>query len=144
MSGHCPGSSSFVDDGLRENYDIIAPILKEKGVPATFFINSATLDNTDMLYRHKASLLVNHVGQLKHQAAISKATALLTRHGICTSNLANSFLSIRYANKHILDELAISFDLDFQGVSRSTAALPDNHPSKELDLTRILGWGSQR
>ena len=28
------------DDGFREIYDVIAPILSDKGIPATFFINS--------------------------------------------------------------------------------------------------------
>ena len=27
------------DDGMRENHDVIAPILKRKGIPATFFLS---------------------------------------------------------------------------------------------------------
>jgi peptidoglycan/xylan/chitin deacetylase (PgdA/CDA1 family) len=102
------------DDGLRETFDNIAPILKQKGVPATFFLNSATLDNREMLYRHKASLLINHLRSLPQQAAISKATTVLAQHGIHTQNLASDLLSIRYANKHILDEVAVSLDFDFK------------------------------
>src|SRR5215472_8978138 len=41
------------DDGLREGYEIIAPILRNKGVPAIFFLNSATLDNRQLMWRHK-------------------------------------------------------------------------------------------
>ena len=111
-----PKKSLFLsfDDGLSENYDIIAPILKQKGVPATFFLNSATLDNADMLYRHKASLLINHLGGLKHQAAILKAKALLATHAVSTADLASGFLSIPYGKKHLLDELATSCDLDLR------------------------------
>lgn len=101
------------DDGLRETFDNISPILKQKGLPATFFVNTATLDNTEMLYRHKASLLMNQLRRLTHQAAISKTTALLAKHGIRTSDPASSLLSIRYANKHVLDEVAVSIDFDF-------------------------------
>ena len=45
------------DDGLREGFDVIAPILKEKGVPATFFINPAFVDNHDLFHRYKAAVL---------------------------------------------------------------------------------------
>src|SRR4030042_2420316 len=33
------------DDGLREVYNIIAPLLLKKGIPATFFINTALASN---------------------------------------------------------------------------------------------------
>ena len=49
------------DDGFREIYDIIAPILLDKGIPATFFISSGFLDNRELCYQHKASLLVEKV-----------------------------------------------------------------------------------
>lgn len=45
------------DDGLKECAEIIAPILYEKGIPATFFINSAFVDNKDLFYRYKQSLI---------------------------------------------------------------------------------------
>ncbi len=45
------------DDGLRSCYELIAPILKEKGIPASFFINPAFVDNKDLFHRYKASIL---------------------------------------------------------------------------------------
>lgn len=48
------------DDGFREVYDIIAPILLRKGVPAVFFINPAFIDNKELFYRCKVSLLIHH------------------------------------------------------------------------------------
>jgi peptidoglycan/xylan/chitin deacetylase (PgdA/CDA1 family) len=45
------------DDGLRECFEVIAPILKEKGVPATFFVNPAFIDNHDLFHRYKAAVL---------------------------------------------------------------------------------------
>ncbi len=45
------------DDGLRECFEVIAPILKEKGVPATFFVNPAFVDNHDLFHRYKAAVL---------------------------------------------------------------------------------------
>lgn len=45
------------DDGFRQCYDVIAPLLLKKGVPATFFINSAFVDNKELMYRNKLSYL---------------------------------------------------------------------------------------
>ena len=45
-----------LDDGMKEIYEIVAPILLEKGVPATFFINSGFVDNKVLFYRHRESL----------------------------------------------------------------------------------------
>jgi peptidoglycan/xylan/chitin deacetylase (PgdA/CDA1 family) len=102
-----------VDDGLRETFHNIAPILKQKGVSATFFVNTATLDNAGMLYRHKASLLIDHLRGLTNQAAISRSTAVLAKHGILNSDQVSALLSIRYANRHVLDEVAESIDFDY-------------------------------
>jgi len=48
------------DDGFREMYDVVAPILIRKGIPATFFINSGFIDNKELFYQHKASILKEH------------------------------------------------------------------------------------
>ena len=45
------------DDGLRQCFELAAPVLKEKGVPATFFVNPAFVDNSDLFHRYKAALL---------------------------------------------------------------------------------------
>jgi peptidoglycan/xylan/chitin deacetylase (PgdA/CDA1 family) len=47
------------DDGLAEMYDIVKPILLEKGIPATFFVNSAFVNNHALFYRYKISLLID-------------------------------------------------------------------------------------
>jgi peptidoglycan/xylan/chitin deacetylase (PgdA/CDA1 family) len=47
------------DDGLSACYDTIAPILLRKGVPATFFLNPAFIDNKALMFRYKISLCLN-------------------------------------------------------------------------------------
>lgn len=49
------------DDGLREVYDIVFPLLREKGVPFTVFVNSAFVDNRDLFFRHKSALLADRL-----------------------------------------------------------------------------------
>lgn len=52
------------DDGLQECHSIIAPILKRKGIPASFFVNPDFVDNASMFHRFKQSILES-VGVLK-------------------------------------------------------------------------------
>ncbi|MBL0307732.1 MAG: polysaccharide deacetylase family protein [Chitinophagaceae bacterium] len=49
------------DDGFREVYDFVAPVLSAKGVPAIFFINPAFLDNRELFYRCKISLIIEEI-----------------------------------------------------------------------------------
>lgn len=72
------------DDGLRECFEVIAPILKEKGVPATFFVNPAFVDNHDLFHRYKAAVL----------------NQIFAKNGIM-ANLQNT-----YADLMSLDEMA--------------------------------------
>jgi hypothetical protein len=45
------------DDGLSECYEFVRPILKEKSIPAAFFINTDFIDNKGMFFRYKLSIL---------------------------------------------------------------------------------------
>jgi len=63
------------DDGFAECETIIAPILKQKGIPATFFVNSAFVDNRNLMYRCKASLLVNQLVEGKEDDIGKQALA---------------------------------------------------------------------
>ncbi|TYA69835.1 polysaccharide deacetylase family protein [Seonamhaeicola marinus] len=49
------------DDGLKEIYTNIYPILKEKGVKGVFFINPQFVDNKEGLYKHYASIILSHI-----------------------------------------------------------------------------------
>ena len=51
------------DDGLREVKEVIAPILKAKGIPAVCFLNSEFVDNEALFFRYKASLLLEEVSK---------------------------------------------------------------------------------
>ena len=76
------------DDGLSEFYTIVAPILKEKNVHATVFLNTDFIDNKELFFRFKASILFD---QLKEDA----------------------ILSISYNDRNTLDELAKKNEIDF-------------------------------
>lgn len=101
------------DDGFREMYDIIMPILIEKGVPATFFINKNFLDNKEMFYRNKASLLIDFVlenDDLKNPRLLQ----LFQDHAVHFNDFRDSILSLEYKQRFLIDkaadELGVSFD----------------------------------
>jgi peptidoglycan/xylan/chitin deacetylase (PgdA/CDA1 family) len=55
------------DDGLREAAEVLAPICREKGVPATFFVTTGFLDNRWLWQRHLGSVLTDRLQQLSEE-----------------------------------------------------------------------------
>ncbi|HEY6945939.1 MAG TPA: polysaccharide deacetylase family protein [Candidatus Acidoferrum sp.] len=112
ISEHRNGNSSAryfllsFDDGMREVYDVIAPILRDKGVPAIFFLNSATIDNKRLMWRHKISLLIE-----RSQQAPRRIPPQLNVRS--TESLIARLKALRYADESILDEIASFLELDF-------------------------------
>lgn len=101
------------DDGLRECYDIIAPILLRKGVPAAFFINTAFLDNRDIFYRYKINLLLNkYIENRTNKSMVNKVRELLTKEN---ENYKTPFdlLDFQFNNFTFLDNLAPILSVDF-------------------------------
>jgi peptidoglycan/xylan/chitin deacetylase (PgdA/CDA1 family) len=94
------------DDGMREVYDVIAPILREKGIPAIFFLNSATIDNKELMWRHKASLLID-----RSQQEPARVPPQLSRYP--GNTVGEKLLAVRFADKAILDEIAAFYEVDF-------------------------------
>ncbi len=93
------------DDGLSVCAEVIAPILKRKGIQALFFLNTAFLDNQDLFYRYKAALIAN---------ACFKAPLLQQKIQQQLTNPVIPYLyQISYKNKAVLDELAIAAEIDF-------------------------------
>jgi len=94
------------DDGLREAYDVIAPILRSKGIPAIFFLNSATIDNKRLMWRHKVSLLIE-----RSQQAPGRIPPQLTARS--TEELITKLKALRFGDECILNDIARFFELDF-------------------------------
>jgi peptidoglycan/xylan/chitin deacetylase (PgdA/CDA1 family) len=93
------------DDGLIQVFQTIAPMLKRKGVPATFFINPHFLDDNDVFYRYKVSLLIAEMSQGK--ASDSKWTnlkSLLVEQGVYNNNLKSTLLKLEYSDRVLINE----------------------------------------
>ena len=49
------------DDGFKEFHTVVAPILEEKKIPCVCFVNSAFVDNKDLMFRNKEALRVHDI-----------------------------------------------------------------------------------
>ncbi|MBK9737295.1 MAG: polysaccharide deacetylase family protein [Saprospiraceae bacterium] len=110
LSGKKPGFFLTFDDGLSEFYNVVAPILLRKGIPAACFINSAFVDNKQLFYRYKSSILIHHLKENKNLIhLIDKNTIAEKSH----ENIIKQILTIDYSERHVLEKIATSVDLDF-------------------------------
>ena len=120
-SGKKTPSGTFLlsfDDGFREVYDVIAPILLAKGVPAIFFVNPAFLDNRLLFYRCKISLLIEEVFRQRERSTVLKECAVYMGDGAggidpSPEALAGRIRRITHPDQGLLDELAIKLEFSF-------------------------------
>jgi peptidoglycan/xylan/chitin deacetylase (PgdA/CDA1 family) len=107
------------DDGFRENYDVVAPILQEQGVPAVFFLTTSVLDNHELCYPQKKSLLIRATVSLGDSASVREALRRLNGKGVKGPDLASCIRNITYRQRHILDEVEALLRCDFAGYAAS-------------------------
>lgn len=101
------------DDGFREMNDIVAPILLERGICATFFVNSAFIENKQLCYLNKASLLAEEFLRKRSLGLEEKLSVMLNANEIEFNDIKSGILSIRYQQRHLLDEIAQVMNMDF-------------------------------
>lgn len=97
------------DDGLREINDWIAPLLLKKGIPATFFLNANFVDNQDLFFRYKASLILDHLKKNR----LSEATKKSLQQKLNTAEIEKAILTVNYQHREQLDEIALLLEIDF-------------------------------
>jgi len=124
------------DDGFREFYDVAAPVLERKGIYACNFINPAFIDNEDMMFRCKASLLADVAEKMK--TIDPGIYFILSLKNIDRRVLQKKILSINYQERNILDQLAEKLDVDFKAYSKEFKPYLTTEELK--DLTR-KGFG---
>lgn len=115
-----PSFNLSFDDGLGEVYTTIYPILKAKGIPATLFVNSGFVDNKDLFYRYKASILVNEINN-KNQDESSNLKLRKQLAGSCSHAdcLTEGILKVSYHERNKLDEMANVLNVDFKDYLRT-------------------------
>jgi peptidoglycan/xylan/chitin deacetylase (PgdA/CDA1 family) len=102
------------DDGFREMYDVVAPILQRAGVPATFFLNTAFLDGGGLAHFNALSVLLDQMQSRQSCASAASLKSILPAPKSGYTTLRERVLSIGYAQKSLVRALAeaLDFDLD--------------------------------
>ena len=101
------------DDGFREMSETVAPLLLAKGVNATFFVNSAFIDNRKMCYLNKASVLVDEIARRGSGCLSERVAQALRSKGITSRDPRPAILSVTYQRRQLIDELAEVAGVDF-------------------------------
>ncbi len=119
------------DDGFREVYDIIAPMLKKKGVPAIFFINPAFIDNKELFYRCKLSLVIEKLrGNPKLLSLFhSKYFPQAQRNFL---SIRQSLLQLQYTDRKLADEWGAACEIDFDQYLEDQQPFMTSSQIKEL------------
>ncbi|WP_295123768.1 polysaccharide deacetylase family protein [uncultured Chitinophaga sp.] len=104
------------DDGLREVKEVIAPMLQRKGLPGVFFLNSAFIDNKELFYQFKISLLIDALEKNTYsQAVLGEIRRIIQEPaGSPIDALIRHIRQIKYAERGICDQLAKAMNVSFQ------------------------------
>jgi peptidoglycan/xylan/chitin deacetylase (PgdA/CDA1 family) len=105
------------DDGLREVYETIAPMLYRKGIPAVFFLNSAFVDNKTLFYKFGISLVTEALLRRQHSRATlnALAEALGIRAGAGPEEIIKAVKGVTYANRASVEAAAGLLGISFAG-----------------------------
>ncbi|MBK9271042.1 MAG: polysaccharide deacetylase family protein [Saprospiraceae bacterium] len=130
------------DDGLRECLETVVPILLERNLQAMFFVNSAFVDNRNLFYRFKISLLWEELIKTKVQEQKwSQAKQLLKCKNI--EDIHRVLFSIKWEEQQLLDQLAKVLDLNFDEFLLSQKPyLSSQQIQKMYELGFIIGGHS--
>ena len=101
------------DDGLKEVYTVIAPILEQKGIPATVFLNTGFLDNKALFFRYKVSLILESINTSANQALLTQIAACLGFNPRQKPDWHQRLLSLGYHDQQLIEQIANILQLDF-------------------------------
>ena len=103
------------DDGLKEIYDVVSPILEKKGVPAVFFLNTAYIDNKRLFYRFKISLLIDEFLKNSSSPSYLKIYNDVLQCDIQqVKTIINKLKHTQQADENILDKIASGIGFSFE------------------------------
>ncbi len=101
------------DDGFSEIFHVIAPILREKGVPATFFLTTAFLDNKSMAHHNKISILVEQLDRMRGGSVEKEVAKVISQSGSNGMDVRTELLRVNYRHRDVVDLIARLLGVDF-------------------------------
>jgi peptidoglycan/xylan/chitin deacetylase (PgdA/CDA1 family) len=119
------------DDGLKECHSVIAPILKEKGIPAAFFINPAFIDDKAWFYRYEASWLIY---DLKHQEPADDASCTMIKMKEKEKlRYQEQLRQVNYNSTDVLDKIMERMQISRQAMKLQTRVYLNSEELQSLE-----------
>lgn len=118
-----PSVHLTIDDGLRPAATLMAPLLLEYGMPATFLVNSGFLHNQSLMYRYETALQISRLRELrrsgKEQEVWMKIAEVGTAHGVHLSVTDSSspekrLLGLRFSDSALIRNISDIMELDVE------------------------------
>ena len=107
------------DDGYSQMYSVVAPILFKKGIPAVFFPSTDFIDNRNLYYRNKASIIAEFI--INNENYFDNIRKDLPPFlNVPFREVPKRVLSIRYEETKGLDEIAELFGIRFDDYLKNT------------------------
>ncbi len=120
------------DDGLSNFYHVVAPILLNKNITATIFINTDFIDNKDLFYRYKASLLLEEYLNASNKKQNRIKEFISHKNNGIAIDTKEFLVNINYHNKEILNELANEIKYSFSEFLTAEKPYLSTNQIKEL------------
>ena len=95
------------DDGLREIYHHIAPLLERRGIHATFFVNTSFVDNKGLFYRYKISLIIDALRESNH-CQIAHLLECENEYDV----IRKALLKLNYAQQGVINKITALLKID--------------------------------
>jgi len=128
------------DDGMKEMYEIVAPILLQKGIPATFFLTTDFLNNKTLFFRNKVSLLIEFCCQNTKNINFQEIKKLFEKYGISFFEIEQNLRSLKFEHTPLIDELANYIGLNFsEYLEKNKPYLEDNQVIELIDKGFSIG-----
>ena len=134
------GKPAFVlsfDDGFSEVAEIIVPLLEKKGINAIFFLNNNFIDNRELFYRCKVSLLIDGLYSLKiSRATLKELASMMSLVKQDRESVETGLRSLKFRDQDLIDRQAELLGIDFN------AYLQEKRPYLEdRQIRSLLGKG---
>lgn len=101
------------DDGFAECATVIAPILKEKGIEAAFFVNPAFIGNHDFSHRQKISLIVEKMA-IVNKDKIEKIRQFTSTENLSLEATEQALKKLSFKDDEKINKIADVLDLNFK------------------------------
>jgi peptidoglycan/xylan/chitin deacetylase (PgdA/CDA1 family) len=99
------------DDGFKECFTVVRPLLLERSIPGTFFLSTDWIDNQAMFYRNKISLCVERL--IVDPTSLTRLDAVTS--GLSTVEAVIDWLkSLRLPDEDIINQACSILDVEWE------------------------------